>query len=270
MAAVEGSPLKLPFLEAEQMAKVSSKLPQKSMLQLVEDIRTNPAIIAAKEYGQGPKQTNYYDGPAYRCQGQLACFMSRWNVRDEPGALEQQLAELVNASVSTTAGASIHPGKVQKFDFLQIHSITAWYATYLLTRQPWITDAQKRRLVEFQGRLDLGLFAICGAPENRLTELHLSHDVVTEKAHQEAWEDVLRRSTFINDDGHSAKLIRSLALGEMVSRPYEAKGIAGFEIGGKDWIQIARMAVESLQVTEKRWVRLAGYENQWEGVKEKL
>jgi len=111
MAAVDSSPLKLPFLEAERIARTSSKLPQKTMMQLMEDIRTNPAIIAAKEFGHGPKMTNYYDGPAYRCEGQLACYMGRWNVRDE-SAMERQLAELINASGRSSTSCPIH----QDFD----------------------------------------------------------------------------------------------------------------------------------------------------------
>jgi len=85
-----------------------------------------------------------------------------------------------------------------------------------------------------------------------------------------SWEDTLRQSTLIEDDGHAAKLIRSLALGERVSKPYEGKGNGGFEIGGEDWLRIANMAIESLQVPEKRCVRLAGYESKWQDIKEKL
>ena len=95
--------------------------------------------------------------------------------------------------------------------------------------------------MEYQGRLDLGFYAICGAPEIRLEELGLGHEPVTEKEGEEAWDDVLRRATLINDDGHSAKLIRSLALGEKVSSKYEWEGLPGFEIRGKDWLRIANM-----------------------------
>lgn len=98
MAAVDSNPLKLPFIEAERIATSRSKFPGKPMVQLLEEIRTNPAIIAAKEYGQGAKMENLYDGPAYRCEGHLTLYMSRWKVDDEPGALDKKLAELINAS----------------------------------------------------------------------------------------------------------------------------------------------------------------------------
>lgn len=55
------------------------------------------------------------------------------------------------------------------------------------------------------------------------------------------WEDVLRRSTKIEDDGHSSKFIRSLALGRKVCKPFEGETGDRFKLQGDDWLKIANL-----------------------------
>ena len=60
------------------------------------------------------------------------------------------------------AGAADHPPKVLKFDFLQIHTLTTWYATYVLCQQPWISIKDKARLLEYQGRSEMMFYVAIG------------------------------------------------------------------------------------------------------------
>jgi hypothetical protein len=93
--------------------------------------------------------------------------------------------------------------------------------------------------VEYQGRAEIQSYLLSGVARTT-SDAFKSYDIKNklgdEKKH---WEDVLIRSTLIEDDGHSSKLIRTLALGRMVSKPYEER--AEFKIGGEDWLRIANM-----------------------------
>lgn len=82
-----------------------------------------------------------------------------------------------------------------------------------------------------------------------------------------------------DDDGHMAKLARSLAHGEQVCKPYEDRD--SFRIKGKMWPQlghmgkherlspfdrqslIARVAIDSVEDTGAEWVRSAGFDEAW-------
>ena len=102
-------------------------------------------------------------------------------------------------------------------------------------RQPWITTANKVKLLEWKGRLDLSLYASRRSPPLLLDEI-----VNYRPKHPESdWVAIFKRAYFHSDDGHACKFVRALANGERVCRPYEASD--KFKIKGPMWLQIANM-----------------------------
>ena len=54
-----------------------------------------------------------------------------------------------------------------------------------------------------------------------------------------SWGGIFERVRNHDDDGHAAKLIRALAYGEQICRPFEDD--QKFRIGGKMWLQLGHM-----------------------------
>ena len=78
-----------------------------------------------------------------------------------------------------------------------------------------------------------------------------------------SWDDVIKRAIEIEDDGHTAKLVRALRSGQDVCGEFE--GREGFRVKGDEWRVLGNMVVDSVGV-EPRWVRSAGFEEAWEEV----
>ena len=136
-------------------------------------------------------------------------------------------------------GGAQHPPKQIKFDFYYMHCVncTIFFSAFL--NQPWISTANKVRLLEWKGRLDLCMYASRRSPKPLL-------DVITnyqpkEKTPKEgdAWNALFDRVKQHPDDGHAAKLLRALAHGQQVSKPYEEN--SKFRIKKDMWLQLGNM-----------------------------
>lgn len=83
------------------------------------------------------------------------------------------------------------------------------------------------------------------------------------------WDKIQDRVCSFYDDGHAAKLIRALAHGQQICKPYEDK--ENFRVKEADWLQMGHMAIDSVENTERfdnvpTWVRSAGFEKAWEKI----
>lgn len=92
------------------------------------------------------------------------------------------------------------------------------------------------RLLEWKGRVDLLLYVSRGAPELRLDE-------VTKYKPSRDWNGVFSEVIAnAQEDGHASKLVRALAHGEEVCRPYETQAKEkGLLITGDMWLKIGNM-----------------------------
>ena len=169
---------------------------------------------------------------------------TRINDDETNQVLNNKLSELLNAAVLFTT-ASQHPSRIKKpkLDFFYIHSLNSsiFYPTLLSsTALLSITPAQKARLLEWKGRMDLAIYASRGAPE-------LFHDEIRDyqsprrhdheqrggkatnggrnalangngsgahKTATAAWAAIFARARSIQDDGHASKAIRAIAYAE--------------------------------------------------------
>lgn len=128
-----------------------------------------------------------------------------------------------------------------KFDFYYMHCVNCsiFFSSFL--KQPWISERNKVRMLEWKGRLDLCMYASRRSPMPLLDEIvHYKPKEPTEQG-QDPWIRIFDRSKEHEDDGHMAKLARALANGDRVCKPYEDR--EHFRIKGKMWSQMGHMGM---------------------------
>lgn len=155
-----------------------------------------------------------------------------------------------------------------------------WYSSFL--KAPWISTANKIRLLEWKGRLDLAMYASRRSPTPLLDDI--AHYLPKEagKPGSQSWDAIIKRVIQHPDDGHAAKLVRAIAHGEQISKPYE--GSEKFRIKDGMWLQLGNMgelhgqggfgsggltiglAIDSVEDASDNnaWVRSAGFAEAWE------
>lgn len=268
-----------PYLvEAEKQAKTAGTGP-KSMVQLLDEIRADKKLSTAAHWDDGNK---IRDGILVRAPDEMIKYASQWTVK--PEGLEAKTAEMINANgmcecsldvnynhinffqIVYYTGCAQHPPKQIKFDFYFMHCVNASIFFSAFLAQPWLSTANKVRLLEWKGRLDLAMYASRRSPEPLLKEIvnYKPKQPADGKNEAEAWNKIFERVDNKPDDGHAAKLIRALAHGEQVCKPYASKDAAAFPIKGDMWLQLGNMVIDSVEDTGDTWVRSAGFDQAWE------
>ena len=127
-------------------------------------------------------------------------------------------------------------------------------------KQDWLSAEIKARLLEWKIRMDLAMYASRRSPEIRLDDIR-----AYKPKKPSGWGGIADRVCQVIDDGHAPKLIRALANGQQVGKPYE--DLPEFRVKGDDWLQMGHMAIDSVEDARgETWVRSAGFEEAWEGV----
>ncbi|MCJ1369866.1 hypothetical protein MMC20_001078 [Loxospora ochrophaea] len=242
------------FHRAESQAK-SSKSTTKSIVSLLDEIRANKRLSSA---GRFTDWNTLRDGVLARAQNDMLDYASQWTA--SPDTLEERTAEMTNA-VAYYGGGAQHPPKQIKFDFNFIHYINASIFFTSFLKQPWISPENKVRLLEWKVRLDLAVYAAQGSPEP-LLDLISRYKPKKQPSSGDQWTAIFQRANEVEDDGHANKLVRALAHGEMICKPYEEN--EKFRITGKMWQQLGNMAIDSVEDTGNHWVRGAGFDEAWE------
>ena len=216
------------FHGAEKAAGKIGKPGTKSMVTLLEEIRADKKLSTAADWGDGNK---IRDGILKRAPDEMIKYASQFTV--EPAKLTERTAEMINAAVYFTGGAQ-HPPKQIKFDFYYMHCVNCsiFFSSFL--KQPWISEDNKIRLLEWKGRFDLCMYASRRSPKPLLDEI-----TNYRPKQQSSLDGILRRVTAVPDDGHAAKLVRALAHGQQVSKPYDAS--ENFKIKSDMWLQLEHM-----------------------------
>lgn len=130
--------------------------------------------------------------------------------------------------------------------------------------QPWLSTANKVRLLEWKVRMDLAMYASRHSPTLSMDEIRSYKPKSPSN-----WDGIQDRVCTFYDDGHASKLVRALANGQAVCEKFEGK--EGFVLKGEDWLQMGHMAIDSVENTERfsnvaHWVRSAGFQEAWEGI----
>lgn len=247
------------FLESEKaaQAKGSESGPQKTIVQLLDEIRADKKLSSAAHWSDGNK---IRDGILKRAPQEMIQFASQYRLTS-PDQLPEKTAEMINAAAYFT-GTSQRPPKQIKFDFYYMHCVTnsIFFSTFLST--PSLSPHTRTRLLEWKVRNDMAMYASRHSPA-------LLHGEITKYGGSRgSWDEVVARTNRVEDDGHTSKFVRALRHGEVVCREWEERGSEGFLLRGEDWRVLANMVLDSV-VEEPRWVRSCGFEEAWEGVGER-
>jgi len=241
------------FALAEQAAKNKRSISSKSMAELIDEIHNDEEILDAPHWSD---DNRIRDGIMARVGERMISYTSQYHVKSEE--LEEKTAEMINAAAYFTGGAQRERHAV-RFDFFYMHCVNSsiFYTSFL--KQKWLSDANKVRLLEWKVWNDIATYASMKSPKIHLDEIR------NYKPKQPSdWDKVIERVRALDDDGHASKLIRALAHGQQACAPYEHK--PAFRLKKDDWLQLAHMAIDSVQADGPNWVRSAGFDEAWEPI----
>ncbi|KAJ5562985.1 hypothetical protein N7461_001746, partial [Penicillium sp. DV-2018c] len=242
------------FLPAEKKAGGIGKPGQKSLLQLLNEIRADKALVESAHWSDTNK---IRDGVLRRAPEQMLKYAAQFTVSEDQVA--ERVADMINTVVYYTAAAQ-RPTKQMRLDFFYIHCVNSSIFLSKIVNLPFLDQKAKLRLLEWKGRMDLVMYTSRGSPNLLLDEI-ASYPI------KEDWPQIFARSiAHSDDDGHLAKLARALANGEKVCQPFEDKN-PEMPIKGDMWLRIGNMAVDCTSKEEagdSMWIRSTGFDEAWE------
>ncbi len=249
--------------EAPHTYNSDSGSASQTLVKLIHETGSTEKIRNAPHWSDGNKVR---DGVLARAADEMTSIAAQWRVKPEQSELERKTAEMINACAYFAGGAQM-PDKVVKFDFFYMHCLNCSIFFSAFLNEEWMKIEDKARLLEWKGRMDLALYASRGSPELRMDEI-TNYKAKTEGI---GWDEIIRKIDGMEDDGHAAKLVRALKNGEVQCAPYENGGGDAFPIKGDMWLQLARMAFDSVDIEgdqndNARWIRNCGFKQAWEKV----
>jgi len=249
------------LLGAENAAKKQQDKDSKTLVQLLDEIHADKELSTAPHWDDGNK---IRDGIIARAADKMIHYASQYVVHEDE--LERKTAEMINAAVYYTGGAQ-RRDKAIKFDFYYMHCVNSSIFFSAFLKQPWISTANKIRLLEWKARNDLAMYASRRSPDILLDEIESYKPKHPSSESADPWAGVFERIGRFEDDGHAAKLIRALAHGQSVCAPYEDR--EEFRVKNRHWLQLGHMVVDSVEAGEPTWVRSAGFDEAWEEIEDR-
>ncbi|KAK4139506.1 oxidoreductase AflY [Dichotomopilus funicola] len=250
------------YHESEKIA-ASANTPVKSLLALYDEVRATPKIATAALIQQGPVRVR--EGVIARAGSEIAAVAAQWRVANSEEALERAVAESANIA-AYSAGAAQRPGKKRRIDFFHMHNVNASIFFTALIRQPWISLADKVKLVERKARTDLVWYAASSAPELRPEFVREYAPTLSSGVKAGDWQGLYKLVNVAQDDGHLAKFVRALKNGEEISRGFETgEGADDFPVKGDAWFRLAQVAYDTTlnQAEDDKWIWGSGFDPLW-------
>ncbi|TVY45398.1 Oxidoreductase [Lachnellula subtilissima] len=201
------------LLAAEKAAKANPPNSPKTYVQLLDEIKQDKKLSTAAEWDDGNK---IRDGILVRAPEEMMNYATQWVVT--PENLEQKTAEMINSTIYFTAAAQ-HPPKQVKFDFYFMHCLNSSIFFPTFNEQSWLSTANKVRLLQWKGYLDLAMYASRRSPPLLLEEISTYVPAKLEKGEGE-WPGIFQRLWELEDDGHAIKLGRAVRNGELTAEKY--------------------------------------------------
>jgi hypothetical protein len=234
---------------------------KKSLVQLIHEARKNEKLATSPDWNDGNKVR---DGVIARAADEMIPLASQWYLPRNPSQqqLDRATAEMYNAAVYFT-GLAQRRGKEREIDFYFMHCTNSAIFFPIFMNLDFIPVEKKREMLEYKAWIDLAMYVSRRTPE-------LLAEVVKEykgkQGKNDSWDEIFKRIDAFEDDGHGSKLIRTLARGEQVSKPFETEGEEVFPVHGDMWLKLANLVADSVNVGESTWVRSAGFDQAWEKV----
>jgi Questin oxidase-like len=244
------------LLAAEKNSKSRTSTSDKTMPELLDQIRSNKKLSIAAEWTDGNK---IRDGIMARASDEMLKYTSQWIVT--PDNLEEKTAEMINSCIYYTAAAQ-NPPKQVKIDFYFMHCVNSSIFWPTFNAQSWLSTTNKVRLLQWKGYLDLAMYASRRSPPLLLSEIT---DYQPAKPKEADWNGIFERLFAFPDDGHAVKLGRAVRNGQLVSQAWEGKGKGeeGMKVQGDMWEKIGNMAIDSVEDSGAHWARSVGFEEAW-------
>lgn len=225
------------LLPTERYIQSNPFTPTKPLLQTLQDMRED-LVIATGVKATDPSN-KIPDGLLKRVSADhLTPYLSQFQLKPTLTSLSDSLSEMMHTS-AFVLGAMQMPGKREAIDFVQLHSVTLMVFYPAILALEWLSDAEKARLLEMKGRVDMILYAGCGSPA--LHPERVTAYVPTHPDH--GWPELCHRANISRDEGHLAKLIRALYSLEAL----DDKEIPDLPVKKADFIKIAHMALDSTE-----------------------
>ncbi|KAI9788664.1 MAG: hypothetical protein M1833_002900 [Piccolia ochrophora] len=229
-AAVSTSWMSALLVGAEQAAgDATGKAGSRSLVSLLDEIYADEKLSNAAHWDDGNK---IRDGILIRAPQEMVHYAKQWTVG--PEELEEKTAEMINA-----AGSAQRPGKVPKIDFYYMHCVNAsiFFSSFLA--QPWLSTANKVRLLEWKGRNDLAMYPSRHSPKPLLGEVLSYEPKKPTSESDDPWGPIVERVIAHNDDGHASKLVRALAHGQAACKPFDKSD--AFRVKSEAWLKLGHI-----------------------------
>ncbi|KAL4945005.1 hypothetical protein BDV06DRAFT_219813 [Aspergillus oleicola] len=219
----------------EELQKDNPNAPSKSMLQIMDELHSDPIIRDAVELSDPINKIS--DGLLAKACDDIVPYLAQYHVNPTLDALQQQTTDMIH-TCAYMVGAAQHPGKVEALDFVMLHTLTLsiFYQTFLA--QNWISNENKARLLHFKVWGDLVTYAGCGCAT--LYPDRIRQYIPKKPNHK--WEELIHRASVYGDDGHISKVIRALLHAESLPDPRP-----GFPLQNEDFIKIAHLSLDSVE-----------------------
>lgn len=242
---------------AEQLAKSRKSNSDILIVDLQRKLAADPITSNAVKSTDGPDKLACM---IPRAGQRVAEIASEFSVT--PATLDRKTAEMIHAGVYAAAAAQ-RSGKVEMIDFFLMHCVNTSYFFSVFNAQPWISVANKCRLLEWKVRIDLAIFAACKTPK-----LEIGRVTGYQPKIAGDWDSLYRRATKYRDDGHTSKLIRALRNAERESEPYS--GAPGFALTREDFLRIAHMTMDSVERMDEPTYQLPEALRHFKGMDEEV
>ncbi|RDW58255.1 oxidoreductase AflY [Coleophoma cylindrospora] len=224
------------LMPAEEYSRTHPDVPSKSLLQIYDGLHNDPAIKSGVR--EDDPFNKIPDGFLKRVTAdQLAPYLAQFQVKPEPEDLEHKLIEMMQ-TCAYELGAAQRPGKREAIDFVTLHSVTLSVFYPAILAQDWLSNHDKARLLEAKARVDAVMYAGTGSPA--LYPARVQNYMPQRPG--DGWPELFHRSIVYRDEGHAAKLIRSLWSLEQLSDP-----APDFPIAKKDFLKIAHLSMDSIE-----------------------
>jgi hypothetical protein len=125
----------------------------------------------------------------------------------------------------------------------------------------FVSPSTKRRLLEWKVWNDITMYVSRGCPDLLISEIE---NYKPRQDDSKGFEEVIKRVSRVEDDGHACKLVRAMANGEQECGRFE--GQEGMVIKGDMWRVLGHMALDSVEAGEPHWVRSCGFEEAWKDI----
>ncbi|RSL73791.1 hypothetical protein CEP54_000065 [Fusarium duplospermum] len=246
------------LLDGERLANANTN-PEKMppLLSMYEKVRTNPQLTGSVRMEDKSK---IEDGIIQRAKDAMLAILEQVHV--EPEELDERTAEMFHDMILVASSAAIHPPHYVKYDLFLMHHANSSLIYLTFNSQPWLSVADKVRLLEWKIRLDLVQYAARGCPAVSLKRIT---SYVPKQPSEESAREIGMRLYDFGDDGHAIKQARATAVCHELMETYKDKPWAVLK-DDSIWKKIQHMVVDVVEGPGVLYVRSTGFEEAWKDV----